>query len=221
LSCHAVSTRTYAPRVARERCRVWCGDRAIGRTAQVREGDEPSSQRVRGERAALQSRPADRGLDQVAYRLGVQGAVQDSVTPADLAEHRPVGDAGGIHPGLHRGDRAVRPAPDAGEHDELVLLAALVRFRSRQGEDQPAVVRADLLDQEVRGLGTAQRGEEPDQQQRPVPLPVAVPGVAFPRTAEATESNAERGSSSWLGYPGTSRPPPRPDRPWIPGESPG
>jgi hypothetical protein len=76
----------------------------------------------------------------------VQGAVQDPVPPADLAEHRPVGDAGGIQPGLHRGDRAVRPAPGAGEHDELVLLAALVRLRPRQGEDQPAAGAEVLLE---------------------------------------------------------------------------
>jgi hypothetical protein len=63
-------------------------DRAIGRPAQVREGDEPGPQRVRGERAALQPGPRDRGLDQVVDQLGVQGAAQGSVTPADLAEHR-------------------------------------------------------------------------------------------------------------------------------------
>jgi NAD(P)-dependent dehydrogenase (short-subunit alcohol dehydrogenase family) len=71
------------------------GDGPVGRAAQVGEGDEPGTQRMRAVAGGIRVDAVHGGLHEVVDRLGVQATGQRSVALAEWAQHRAVGEGGG------------------------------------------------------------------------------------------------------------------------------
>ena len=145
------------------------GDCAVAGPAQVSVRDEPGPQAVRTVRAGVHAGARDRLLNQGVDGLRVQRAVPGLVVLADRAEDRAFGDASELAPMGQGCDWAASGVAGARQHNELDPLPGLVRLRPGQRQHQAVGVLGDLVDRQYSQLAATQRGDEPDQQQGPIP----------------------------------------------------
>jgi len=108
-------------------------------------------------------------LDEDVDRGGVHRLGPGPVAGGDGTEDGTVGDRSGGEPSLEGRDGATGDHPGPGEDGQLGLFAGLVGLGAADGQDEAVGVLGDLIDGEGGELGAAEGGDEPDEEQGPVP----------------------------------------------------